>query len=195
MLRERLSDKRIILGSQSPRRQQLLKGLDIDFEVQTKDTDESWPSHLSEGGIPEHIALMKSIAFGDLARDTILITADTIVWLDGTTVNKPKDKAEAKQMVMSLSAKTHYVYTGVCIRTAAKSYVFHDETAVEFCTLTDEMVNYYIENYNSLDKAGGYGAQDWIGYVGIDSLNGSYYNVMGLPVRKVYAALAAPLVY
>jgi len=189
MLRERLSTKRIILGSQSPRRKQLLTGLDIEFEVQSKDTDESWPSHLSEGGIPEHIAMMKSIAFGDLDPDTILITADTIVWLDGTTVNKPKDKADAKQMVMNLSGKTHYVYTGVCIRTARKSQVFHDETAVEFRTLNEEMVDYYVENYNALDKAGGYGAQDWIGYVGIESLSGCYYNVMGLPVRKVYQEL------
>lgn len=169
----------------------LLKGLDIDFDVITKDTDESWPSHLSEGGIPEHIALMKSIAFGDLDPNTILITADTIVWIDGTTVNKPADKTEAKQMVLNLSGKTHYVYTGVCIRTASKSQVFHDETAVEFRNISEEMADYYVEQYNALDKAGGYGAQDWIGYVGIESLSGCYYNVMGLPVRKVYDRLAA----
>jgi len=189
MLKDRLSTKRIILGSQSPRRQQLLKGLDIDFEIQTKDTDESWPSHLSEGGIPEHIALMKSIAFGDLDEDTILITADTIVWMDGKTINKPKDEFEALIMVKNLSGKTHYVYTGVCIRTAGNTLLFHDETSVEFSALSDDMVSYYVKNYNSLDKAGGYGAQDWIGYVGIESLNGCYYNVMGLPVRKVYKAL------
>lgn len=190
MLKDQLSDKRIILGSQSPRRQQLLKGLDIDFEIQTKDTDESWPSHLSEGGIPEHIALMKSIAFGDLDLGTILITADTIVWMDGKTINKPQDETEALEMVKNLSGQTHYVYTGVCIRTAEKNIVFHDETAVEFRDLTDEMVEYYVKNYNSLDKAGGYGAQDWIGYVGIERLNGCYYNVMGLPVRKVWKHLS-----
>lgn len=189
MLQEQLAHKRIILGSQSPRRQQLLKGLDIDFEIITKDTDESWPGHLSEGGIPEHIALMKSIAFGDLDPDTVLITADTIVWMDGKTINKPQDEQEAIQMVKGLSGKTHYVYTGVCIRTARTNTVFHDETSVEFRELSDEMVKYYVKNYQSLDKAGGYGAQDWIGYVGIESLNGCYYNVMGLPVRKVWQAL------
>ena len=194
MLNELLAQKRVILGSGSPRRKMLLEGLDVDFEVDTKDTDESWPSHLSEGGIPEHIALMKSIAFGDLPTDTVLITADTIVWLDGQTINKPTDKADAKRMVRSLSGKTHYVYTGVCIRTAAKTRVFHDETAVEFRELTDEMVEYYVENYNSLDKAGGYGAQDWIGYIGIESITGSYYNVMGLPVRKVFEILSKPLI-
>ena len=109
MLKDQLSDKRIILGSQSPRRQQLLKGLDIDFEIQTKDTDESWPSHLSEGGIPEHIALMKSIAFGDLDLGTILITADTIVWMDGKTINKPQDKTEALEMVKNLSGQTSFL--------------------------------------------------------------------------------------
>ncbi|NNC83055.1 MAG: septum formation inhibitor Maf, partial [Flavobacteriales bacterium] len=169
MLKDRLSHKRIILGSGSPRRHQLLKGLDLDFEIQTRDTDESWPSHLSEGGIPEHIALMKSIAFGDLDEDTILITADTIVWMEGQTINKPQDEADALRMVKNLSAKTHYVYTGVCIRTAGSNTVFHDETAVEFRELSDEMVAYYVENYSPYDKAGGYGAQDWIGYVGIES--------------------------
>ncbi len=153
------------------------------------ETDESWPSHLSEEAIPEHIALMKSIAFGDLDPDTILITADTIVWLDGHTVNKPKDKDEAREMVMNLSGKTHYVYTGVCIRTSRKSEVFHDETAVEFRTISQEMVDYYVDNYNALDKAGGYGAQDWIGYIGIESISGCYYNVMGLPIRKVFERL------
>ncbi|NND93895.1 MAG: septum formation protein Maf [Flavobacteriales bacterium] len=191
MLREHLADKRIILGSQSPRRQQLLKGLDLDFEIQSKETDESWPSHLSEGGIPEHIALMKSIAFGDLDDNTILITADTIVWMEGKTINKPHDDMEAYLMVKNLSGKTHYVYTGVCIRTATSNFLFHDETAVEFSDLSDEMVSYYVKNYNPLDKAGGYGAQDWIGYVGIESLSGCYYNVMGLPVRKVYRVLSS----
>jgi septum formation protein len=193
MLRDLLSNKRVILGSGSPRRQMLLKGLDLDFEIETRDTDESWPSHLSEGGIPEHIALMKSLAFGDLDPETVLITADTIVWLDGNTINKPQDEADARRMVSSLSGKTHYVYTGVCIRTAAKTRVFHDETSVEFRNLSEEMVSYYVKNYNSLDKAGGYGAQDWIGYVGIESITGCYYNVMGLPVRKVYDMLSKPL--
>lgn len=193
MLRDLLSNKRVILGSGSPRRHMLLKGLDFDFEIETRDTDERWPSHLSEGGIPEHIALMKSLAFGDLDPETVLITADTIVWLDGNTINKPQDETDAKRMVSSLSGKTHYVYTGVCIRTAAKTRVFHDETSVEFRNLNEEMVSYYVKNYNSLDKAGGYGAQDWIGYVGIESITGCYYNVMGLPVRKVYEMLSKPL--
>lgn len=189
MLRERLTGKRVILGSGSPRRKMLLEGLDVDFKVETKPTDESWPSHLSENGIAEHIALMKSIAFGDLDSDTILITADTIVWSEGHTINKPADKEEAKEMLSRLSDKTHFVYTGVCIRTAERNVVFSDETAVEFRPLSPEMIDYYVSNYDSLDKAGGYGAQDWIGYVAIESLSGCYYNVMGLPVRKVFEEL------
>ena len=189
MLRKALAEKKIILGSQSPRRQQLLQGLDIDFEIQTKFTDESWPGHLSEEGIPEHIALMKSLAFGDLDKNTILITADTIVWSEGKPINKPENEDEAKLMLSNLSGKTHYVYTGVCVRTHEGSHVFSDETAVEFKKFSQEEIAYYVKNYSPLDKAGGYGAQDWIGYIGIDRLDGCYYNVMGLPVRKVYEAL------
>jgi septum formation protein len=189
MLRKALASRKVILGSQSPRRQHLLKGLDLDFEVKTQNTDESWPGHLSEAGIPEHISLMKSLVFGELDPLTILITADTIVWSEGKPINKPKDAAEAIAMLASLSGKTHYVYTGVTIRTSEGSNVFSDETAVEFRNFSRAEIEYYVANYSPLDKAGSYGAQDWIGYIGIERLDGCYYNVMGLPVRKVYEAL------
>jgi len=189
MLNKILSGKKIILGSKSPRRQMLLKGLDIDFEVLTKDTDESWPSHLNEEGIPKHLSLIKSLAFGELKKDIILITADTIVWSEGKPMNKPADANEAVMMLKHLSGKTHYVYTGVTIRTSAGSKVFSDETAVEFRAFSPAEVEYYVSHYSPLDKAGGYGAQDWIGYIGIERLDGCYYNVMGLPVRKVYEVL------
>jgi septum formation protein len=189
MLRERLKSKRVILGSGSPRRKQLLEGLDLDFTVETRETDESWPGHLSEEGIPQHIALIKSLAFGELREDTILITADTIVWAQNKAVNKPANEAEAKAMLASLSGETHYVYTGVVVRTHKGSNVFSDETVVEFRTFSDEEIDYYVKTYKPFDKAGAYGAQDWLGYIGIERLDGCYYNVMGLPVRKVYKAL------
>jgi septum formation protein len=189
MLRERLRSKRVILGSGSPRRKHLLEGLDVDFTVETRETDESWPGHLSEEGIPQHIALMKSLAFGDLAQDTILVTADTIVWAQNKAVNKPTDAEEAKAMLASLSGETHYVYTGVVVRTHKGSNVFSDETVVEFRKFSEEEIEYYVKTYKPFDKAGGYGAQDWLGYIGIERIDGCYYNVMGLPVRKVYQAL------
>lgn len=191
MLRERLKSKRVILGSGSPRRKQLLEGLDVDFTVETLETDESWPGHLSEEGIPQHIALMKSLAFGELPADDILITADTIVWAQNKAVNKPADAEEAKAMLASLSGETHYVYTGVVVRTRKGSNVFSDETVVEFRKFTEEEIEYYVKTYKPFDKAGAYGAQDWLGYIGIERLDGCYYNVMGLPVRKVYQALKA----
>ncbi len=190
MLKERLKTKRLILGSGSPRRKQLLEGLDLDFEVIVKEIDETWPEGLHGGHIPEHIARMKSEAFGELSTDEILITADTTVWLSERAVNKPFDKEDAKRMIAELSGNSHQVYTGVCIRTEKEEHSFFDSTTVTFKKLDTAEIDYYVEHYNSLDKAGAYGAQDWIGYVGIEKLEGCYFNVMGLPVRRVYASLA-----
>lgn len=167
----------------------MLKGLDVDFEIEVKDTDESWPSELKGGAIPEYIAKKKSMAFGDLDPETILLTADTTVWIDGAAVNKPQDAQQAREMIGQLSGRTHHVYTGVCLRTADVTETFYDETAVVFRSLSAEQIAYYVEAYSPMDKAGAYGAQDWIGYVGIERIEGCYYNVMGLPVREVYRRL------
>jgi len=189
MLRTQLKGKRIILGSQSPRRHQLMTGLDVDFEIQIKDTDESWPKELKRGAVPEYIALKKSEAFGALGDDTILITADTTVWLNDRAVNKPTDADEAREMLAELSGATHHVYTGVAIRDKNGLDSFYDETGVTMRKFDSKMIDYYVDNYSPLDKAGAYGAQDWIGYVGIERLEGCYYNVMGLPVREVWKRL------
>lgn len=187
----------LLLASNSPRRRELLAGLDIPMEVvKLKDIDETHPAHLRGGDIPLHIARLKMEAY-DLALQPgeVLITADTIVWVPGEEgqpgieLGKPKDADDAHRMLSLLSGRTHQVYTAVCLRSAAASDQFVCCTDVTFARLTDEQIDYYISQYRPFDKAGAYGIQEWIGYVGCSRLEGSYFNVMGLPVQKLYTQL------
>ena len=186
-----LNKYKIILASNSPRRKELLSGLGVDYEVKTlPDVDESYPDGLSGEEIAKHIARGKAEAYRSLIQaDELVITADTIVWLDGTVMGKPKDEEEAKDMLMRLSGKTHQVITGVCLTTASMQKTFATVTDVTFATLTDEEVDYYVTRYQPMDKAGSYGVQEWIGFVGVENLSGSYFNVMGLPIQRLYTEL------
>ena len=188
---ENLNKHKIILASNSPRRKELLSGLGVDYEVKTlPDVDESYPDGLSGEEIAKHIARGKAEAYRSLIQaDELVITADTIVWLDGTVMGKPKDEEEAKDMLMRLSGKTHQVITGVCLTTASTQKTFATVTDVTFATLTDEEVDYYVTRYQPMDKAGSYGVQEWIGFVGVENLSGSYFNVMGLPIQRLYTEL------
>ena len=188
---ENLNKYKIILASNSPRRKELLSGLGVDYEVKTlPDVDESYPDGLSGEGIAKHIARGKAEAYRSLIQaDELVITADTIVWLDGTVMGKPKDEEEAKDMLMRLSGKTHQVITGVCLTIASTQKTFAAVTDVTFATLTDEEVDYYVTRYQPMDKAGSYGVQEWIGFVGVENLSGSYFNVMGLPIQRLYTEL------
>ena len=163
----------------------------MDYEVKTlPDVDESYPDGLSGEEIAKHIARGKTEAYRSLIQaDELVITADTIVWLDGTVMGKPKDEEEAKDMLMRLSGKTHQVITGVCLTTATTQKTFATVTDVTFATLTDEEVDYYVTRYQPMDKAGSYGVQEWIGFVGVENLSGSYFNVMGLPIQRLYTEL------
>ena len=187
---DNLAGKRIILASKSPRRQELLKGLDISFEIQLKDIDESYPSSLDPHEVPVFLAEKKAAAFMEsLTENTIIITSDTIVIQDGDILEKPKSIEEAKEMLHKLEDYSHTVVTGVCIQSLTKKIVFSDHTRVHLMPLTTAEIDYYVEKYQPFDKAGSYGVQEWIGYIGIEKLEGSYFNVMGLHVHKVYAAL------
>jgi len=181
----------IILASNSPRRKELLAGLDIPFEVKTlPDIDESFPENLYGTEIPVYIAKAKADAYKQfLDEKNLLITADTIVWLDNKVYGKPVDEADAFSMLRALSGKMHEVITGVCLTTQNKQVVFSAVSKVKFADLEDDEIRYYIEKYKPYDKAGSYGVQEWIGYVGVESIEGSFYNVMGLPVRLLYQHL------
>lgn len=182
---------KIILGSKSPRRKELLAGLGIDFSIVDIDADESYPTTLQGGEIPIYISRAKADAYkSHLKADELLITADTIVWLDGRVLGKPEDEAEAKAMVRLLSGNTHQVFTGVTLTLANGTQTsFVDTTDVSFRELTEEEIDFYVMNFRPLDKAGAYGIQEWIGYAACTSLHGSYFNVMGLPTEKLYEAL------
>jgi septum formation protein len=188
---ENLSKYKIILGSNSPRRKELLSGLDLNYEVKTlPDIEETYPGTLWKEEIPVYIAQLKASAYKQFIEDdTFLITADTIVWLDGRVYGKPKDEADAKEMLRTLSGKTHEVITGVCLTTNEKQQVFHAVSSVKFAPLDDAEIDYYVTHYKPYDKAGAYGVQEWIGYIGVENLSGSFYNVMGLPVRMLYKYL------
>lgn len=188
-LQQKLKTKNIILASGSPRRKELLQGLDIPFQIKTKEVEELYHSELQEDAITAFLAELKAAAFDDLKPNDILITADTIVWLDGKALTKPVDRDEAIQIIKNLSGKSHQVFTSVCLKSATKTSIFSDVTKVFFSTLSDEEITYYVDKYKPFDKAGAYGAQDWIGYIAIDKIEGSYYNVMGLPVHKLYKEL------
>ena len=180
----------IILASQSPRRKELLLGLNIPFSVVTIDVEEDYPSDLVGVDIPMYLAEKKAKAFsGDMTENTLLITADTIVWHEGNVFGKPADKADAARMLNALSGKTHEVITGVCISTLSKHKTFHVISEVRFAKLSPTEINYYLENYKPYDKAGAYGVQEWIGFVGVEHIDGSYFNVMGLPIQRLYTEL------
>lgn len=181
----------IILASQSPRRQELLKGLDIPFTVQVIDgLEENFPPHLQAGDIPLYLAELKASAYLDSMNErTLLITADTIVWCEGQMLGKPANLAEAKQMLQQLSGKTHEVFTGVCVQSKAKKVIFTAVSHVRFSQLSEAEIDYYLSKYKPLDKAGSYGVQEWIGYVAVEHIEGSYFNVMGLPIHRLYEVL------
>lgn len=191
MIQHLVGNRKIILASNSPRRRELLAGLGLDFEVRTlQGIDESWPSDLQGEDIPKHISAKKAAAYlPTLADDELLITADTIVYLDRQVLGKPKDAADAKAMLRMLAGRTHEVITGVTIATQAKQTTFAVTSLVTFADLTDEEIDHYVEHYKPFDKAGAYGIQEWIGYIGVTRLEGSYFNVMGLPVQRLYTEL------
>ena len=188
---ENLRKYHIILASNSPRRRELLAGLGIDYEVRTiQGIDESYPAELPVEQIAEFISAEKAAAYQkQLTDDELIITADTIVVVDSEVLGKPHDEADARRMLHKLSNRTHQVITGVCLTTAEKQRHFSVTTDVTFKALTDEEIDYYIMNYRPFDKAGAYGIQEWIGYIGVTGLNGSYFNVMGLPVQRIYNEL------
>lgn len=188
---ENLKKYKLILASNSPRRKELLGGLGLEYEVRTlKGIDESYPEGLDFIDIPLHIARAKANAYKTtMHEDELLITADTIVWAESKVLGKPVDADDARQMLRVLSGKTHQVVTGVCLTGGGGQRAFSTVTDVTFDTLTDSEINYYIEQYRPYDKAGAYGIQEWIGYVGVTSINGSYFNVMGLPVQRLYKEL------
>jgi septum formation protein len=188
---ENISKYKIILASNSPRRKELLAGLDIVFEVETlPDVNESYPTNLWKEEIPAYIAKLKADAYrNSMKEDTLLITADTIVWLAGKVYGKPENEADALSMLRTLSGETHEVITGVCITTRQKQQVFYAVSKVRFAQLEEEEVTYYVKKYKPYDKAGAYGVQEWIGYIGVEQLSGSFYNVMGMPVRMLYSYL------
>ncbi|MBR5167670.1 MAG: septum formation protein Maf [Salinivirgaceae bacterium] len=181
---------KFVLASKSPRRQELLKGIVPEFDIMLHDTAESYPDTLQGAQIVEHLAKLKASAFeGELAENQLLITADTIVWIDNQVLGKPKDRAVAIEMLHQLSGRKHTVYTGVCLKTTQKERVFSAATDVFFRQLSDDEIAYYVDTYKPFDKAGSYGIQEWIGYVGIERIDGSYFNVMGLPVQRLYQEL------
>ena len=191
MIQRLVGNKRVILASNSPRRKELLAGLGIDFEVRTmQGIDECWPKELRGEDIPKHISRKKTEAYlPTLADDELLITADTIVYLDHLVLGKPKDATDAKVMLRMLAGRTHEVITGVTLATKQKINTFAVTSLVTFAELSDEEIYYYVEHFRPFDKAGAYGIQEWIGYVGVTRLEGSYFNVMGLPVQRLYTEL------
>jgi len=185
-----LKKNKLILASKSPRRQYLLKELGLDFEIRCKEVDESFPKNLKAQEIPLYLCQKKADAFDEeLSDNTIVITSDTIVWLENQVLNKPENFDDAVRMLKLLSGKKHEVYTGVCLKSKHKTKIFYSLTNVYFKVLSEEEIAYYINNYNPYDKAGAYGAQDRIGLIAVEKIEGSYFNVMGLPVKELYEEL------
>ena len=190
MLSDLLKDKIIVLGSASPRRKTLLRAIINDFEIKVSDLEEEYPKNLKEKEISEFLAIQKSDFLSiKIKKNEILITADTIVIKGGQILNKPKNKTQAKEMLVFLSGSSHKVITSVCLRDQQKKLVFSSITKVFFKPLSDAEINYYVEEYKPLDKAGSYGIQEWIGLIGITKIEGSYFNVVGLPIEKLYQKL------
>ena len=190
MLKNKLQKYKLILASGSPRRQQFFKDLDLDFEIRLKEIEEIFPTELKAEEITNYLAELKASAFeGELNFNEILITSDTIVWHNNKALGKPKDEQDAFEILKSLSDATHEVITSVCFKTNSEKTVMYEVTKVTFCELSDEAIRYYIEKYKPFDKAGAYGIQEWIGFVGVSKIEGSYANVMGMPTDKVYEYL------
>jgi septum formation protein len=191
MLKNKLKQYKLILASGSPRRQQFFKDLELDFEIRLKEIEEIYPVELKAAEITNYLAELKGSAFeGELKENEILITSDTIVWHNQKALGKPKDKQDAFEILKSLSNTTHEVITSVCFKTNLKTDLLHEITKVTFNELSDETILYYIDNFNPYDKAGAYGIQEWIGFIAVSKIEGSYANVMGLPVDKVYDHLS-----
>lgn len=191
-LQRKLKDKELILGSSSPRRKQLLREMDLNFIVESSFSkgEESFPQSLKDEEVAEFLAKQKSLSFKkELLPNQILITADTIVIVDSQIIGKPKDLEQASKMLHSLSGKTHKVITGVALRDSTHIVTFSDLSKVKFSPLSTSVIEYYIQKYKPLDKAGAYGIQEWIGAIGIERIEGSYYNIMGLPTSKLYHEL------
>jgi len=185
-----MNSHKLILGSKSPRRKELLAGLGFEFEIRTKETDESYPESLAPRDVPSYIAEQKAFALIDeLQENEVLICSDTVVVVENEILGKPENELEAKKMLQKLSNKTHQVITGVVLQSKKKKVAFSVITDVTFKQLSDNEIKYYVSNYKPLDKAGAYGIQEWIGYIGVISLKGSYFNVVGLPTHEVYEAI------
>ncbi|MDB9754857.1 Maf-like protein [Winogradskyella sp.] len=192
MLNEKLKDFNIILASASPRRHAFFKTMNLDFEIQLKPIDEVYPKHLKGKEITDYLAKLKAEAFkANLKSKDILVTSDTIVWLNDKAIEKPKDEADAFRMIKSLSNTTHEVMTSICFTQPHKQHVLNTTTKVTFKALTDDEIWYYVNTYKPLDKAGAYGIQEWIGAIGITRIEGSYNNVVGLPTHLLYETLNA----
>ena len=190
MLKNKLRNYSLILASGSPRRQQFFKDLDLDFEIRLKEIEEIYPPELKAEEITNYLAELKANAFeGELKANEILITSDTIVWHNGRALGKPKDEQDAFAILKSLSNSTHEVVTSVCFKTNSETKLLHEITKVTFNELSEDVIRYYIDNYKPFDKAGAYGIQEWIGFVGVSKIEGSYANVMGMPTDKVYEYL------
>lgn len=189
MLKEKLKNYNIILASKSPRRQQFFKDLNIDFTIKLKEVKELYPQQLKGIEITDYLANLKAKAYKDLKDNDLLITSDTIVWLENKALGKPKNYHEAFVMLKNLSGKKHEVITSISIKNKNFQKIINDITTVFFKKLSDKEINYYINNYKPFDKAGAYGIQEWIGFIAIDKIEGSYFNVVGLPVHKLYKEL------
>ena len=190
MFLQNLQQYEIILASQSPRRQQLLSDLGLQFKVESMNVAEEFPSELGMNEVPVYLAELKATAFlPQLKSNQLVITADTIVWLDGQVMNKPTDYEDGFRMLRNLSGKKHQVITGVCLLSTQKKISFYASTDVWFTQLSNEEIHYYLETFRPYDKAGAYGIQEWIGYIGIHRIEGSFYNVMGLPIQRLYEHL------
>jgi septum formation protein len=189
MLKEKLKNHNVILASGSPRRQQFFKELDLDFTIQLKEVEEIYPQNLKGSEITDFLADLKAKPFTHLKENDLLITSDTIVWFDNTALGKPKDKNDAFAILKRLSGNKHEVITSISIKSKNFQTIINDTTSVYFKELSDAEINYYIKNYNPYDKAGAYGIQEWIGFIAIDKMEGSYFNVAGLPVHKLYKEL------
>lgn len=191
MLSTKLSKYNIILASKSPRRHELIKSLDISFTIKTKEVEEIYPENLKHSEITDYLAELKATPFTtELNENGLLITSDTIVWLNNKALGKPKDYHEAFKMLKELSNTTHEVITSISLTSKNFQKTFNDVTTVTFKKLSNEEIDYYINTYKPFDKAGAYGIQEWIGKIGITKMNGSYFNVMGFPVHKLYKELS-----
>ena len=190
MLKEKLNKINIILASGSPRRQQFFKEMDLHYTIRLKEIEEIYPEHLQAEEITNFLAELKANAFeNELKENDVLVTSDTIVWLNGKALGKPKDYDDAFKMLQQLANQTHEVITSVCLKSIDKTDVFHSVTKVTFANLSDEAIRYYLDNYQPFDKAGSYGIQDWIGLIGISKIEGSYTNVVGLPTEMLFQKL------